>query len=682
MWGWPVAVDRLHHDRPEEHIPTPAASFPCSVSYGVYRDKLHSYARRISKVGERRMWFELPDDWGASLDALDRALHAPREPWNTTPLDLPALAHEISDWYTGRLGQNNYWAGSDWRTFEAEVAAAVERQSIGPQLRTLVGSVANELRVTLHTGGTPDSVGPIAQQLLDLMRHDTATVAAWDDLVSAADPLDEVDRFRRLRNQFVAIATLNGHAGGTDSTLETIKGVVADQALSVYGAQISLGQPAKEPSRSNRLAGMDRGDRLLLARNCLHQSGKLGHNVVWVAIEGATTGVAAIQVGQVAFHDAARLRATLDQRAPSAANLVRRELPHELAVNDDIPSWFPAPEQAGVLARVDLGQQSRIATATADALELLDAVLELFVGADRNHWDDRSGLGHYVDDHLVSVHRGQLTKTPRKSWFDTTSYFLGNAATHHGATPLVIGQTSGRVLSRLSALHAADKDSAARQVVAAVELLECINSAVSEPNSEWWTFAGHLLRDTWVLDEAVDSLVHIALNMQNRDRRQWLRDPDSRPDLDDLVQTFTSEVNGGVFNIHRDAIVEGAGKLVGLFERGSLARVELAEAARILSPSTSKRRLSTLGSRFDLLIARARRCRNAAAHGWPISATAASSAVPFLSRLAERTARDYLLYAVLRPSSPAFEFVAAQARARTRSNDIAQHGLRARHFAP
>jgi hypothetical protein len=175
------------------------------------------------------------------------------------------------------------------------------------------------------------------------------------------------------------------------------------------------------------------------------------------------------------------------------------------------------------------------------------------------------------------------------------------------------------------------------------------------------------------LQRTVNSLIDAALHIDSREHRRWVKD-EHLDAFRKITQSFTKVDVVGHVTIQVNNICDSCPKLLPMLDADSLVRAELQEACKTLSPGNAGRRIKRFESEFSILLGRVRRCRNAAAHGWPIENTVAESAARFARQLTRVALRPYILATTTAISSPSFEMAAQRAQADGLIQEIKKRG--------
>ena len=602
------------------------------------------------------MWTIVPKDWDGQLDALNSALEYPAERWEASCLDTLTVLREISDWITAGRNEGDHRSIADRQSFRGEIFLSQDSRSHGRGLDKIIATDLAALRSALEHDGLRAATAHRANKLIEQLSHTDALVAAWDDLVhSAAALAGDVEQFRRYRNEFIAVAEANGSQLGTFGQAKIAQGVLADQRTYVARARkIAFGGAIPETPNSPGLYGMPKSERLVLARALWSDQQIPGHNVVWLEYREATLPAGQVTLGQVTFYSG-------DHLATLVENAERSDLPDEIRPRESRTSdWAPETDFGVVYARVELGA-TRESSAVGEAIDLATAMLDVFGGNfDRPGWKLQTKVYHYAE-------RFVLTSTydrERRSGFwqaDPTSEYLQDAETEYSADFRMTDEFR-RVLDSYVNLRSAQRDSPIRSIVASIELLELVKSIASGADMEWWDFATSTLKTSWVTRKAVSSLTNRALRLNSRDHECWVGDENLEA-FRQVVNSFTTRDSGNLVTIHADRIYESSVRLLPMMNEESLVRAEFNEACKILSSGKRVARLRRFESDFETLLARTRRCRNSAAHGWPIDKLVAQSAADFAADMARNAARATIAAMVSTRSTAAFEIEAQRARA-------------------
>lgn len=618
------------------------------------------------------MWTEVPPDWDAGLDALDSALRHPENRWEAACLDTLTLLREIKGWTESGRGTRDHRSKQDWKTFRDEIAIVQDGRSYGPELGTIINPTLERLRASLEHGPDGITAGAIAHEIIAQLSENRALLAAWSDLTEAAHSLrNDVERFRRYRNEFLSIAGANQCHLGTFGKSDTVRGVLADQRDYIVPALRLTGREPQDLFGQPRLYGMPKNERLGLCRDLWAEQRLSERNIVWLTYDEAVLPRGKVRLSRVSFYSGAYLASLTE--AWTQGHATGSELPEELKRTElGVVDWAPEPEFGVTYVRVDLGS-GRVTTAVDDAIELTAAVLDIFGSRfDRAGWNLRSHVRQYSDNFNSDSDHCRSNRAKGFWQTDLTGMFLEDAESN----PLPAFQINDelrRILDAQSKLRGAEQESPTRVTTASVELLETVKTVAIGAELEWWELAEALLKSPWVLQRTVNSLIDAALYIGSREHRRWVKD-EHLDAFRKITQSFTNADVAGHVTVQVNNICDSCLKLLPVLDPDSLVRAELQEACKVLSPSNAGRRIKRFESEFSILLGRVRRCRNAAAHGWPIENTVAESAARFARQLTRVALRPYILATTTAINSPSFEMAAQRAQADGLIQEIKERG--------
>jgi hypothetical protein len=480
------------------------------------------------------------------------------------------------------------------------------------------------------------------EPLLARFHEPEARTAAWEDLVRVAgDPSVDADAVAYRDRALHEVLEVTGH--DFSAFASSARGVLDDSAREVAFVRVRLGEAGSHPwPLPADDAGLTEAERLDLCRRLLEMPATGGHQVVWLAFERASLDVRQFDVGSVRFFNCESVRtAWADPESPSYASL-----PHELISESDIgPRPLPEADNV-VLVRVDLGEQfatTAVETARTVASSLV-AVVQQTSHAQR--WSLMKGYLHAVDGRLyrASSFGDEAAARHYAAWRDQTGLDLRNLpAVLASALPAAPGSRLEQVLDAVSWFS----DSLERReplvdIVMGVRVIELVSSWLPGAPS-WEKTTTKFLLSWWARQE----LVHEAYNATHEALHPWtIGGLASEADQENLSALATRVIirSDARTMTEMDQAIEALAKLDAVYPpASSVGRLVRRASASLASGSSALARIDSHKARFAVLLSRLVRCRNAIAHGGPLSIAVASTTTDFaqtLSRVVLRRALE------------------------------------------
>lgn len=527
--------------------------------------------------------------------------------------------------------------------------SAQRRQALDPALRTALTSAEMALR---KAAAQPEALR-----------------AAWADLVRAARRTD-VDREEAALALLVDLTELQGQPWAALS--RRLWSVLGDDHDAIAAAKAELtGQapPARvvPPSR----AGADPSIRLELAAQLLTHPPIIGDVIVWLGFERAHVAHFKVEVGpNVLLVDGRWLRSVLAHWDTSAH--AHADVPREVAEHRDdcLEAWSPEPGDEDLpfaLMRVVLGRRS-VAGALEEARATAEVLLRLasFYNCGRQSWPDSRSYIVFVDDSPDWRTLGIGGGRREDGWTlslaqDRTADVLGELASTV-SDPLPV--RDGEVKTALELLRWLLTARAAWQP-ARVLLLDRVLAQVGAwaGSTDGWSFARDYLALPWAYDEAKAEIADAGIQaVYSIDRtRIGPSEPARRDAFLEAVGPRGLVTQQSMENIANcREVLKQLSWLQSWQVRGTDAHARLAALERRVSqPQGMARWITALVGDFERLLDRARRTRNALAHGGPISEPVVLSVLRFTDEVAS-DALNHALYARMTGTPVADQFVVRQ----------------------
>jgi len=515
---------------------------------------------------------------------------------------------------------------------------------LGPALRAVLDKYLADFEQSCRTLEAITNKGSTAtgrntarvasETLLQELRSGASSTAAWDDLVQAAqDPSVDLDDLSWRTKALAEIVGASGVDFGAFAT--SARGILRDSALEAAFAESYL-NGSKRPPRSFPSPGDDAGmtddERLDLCRRLLEAPAVGGHQVVWLSFEAASLEQNQMEVGPVTFfHGGWLLAAWAHPDGPAYPSL-----PKELtALGESPPEELQALENF-VVARVDLGNREQFGSLEA-ARQLVTAMVAVVRDRSSGHWRLMRGHMHAIDGSLHGWSGFSAASSTRHyaPWLDPTGAQLGGLAeTLASALPAEPGSRLGQVLDAVT-WHgdAYERGDAFVDVVLAVRVLELVASWL--PGSVRWQAMAEDAYSVWWSRQQVIHEAYYAIHDALSDTAvAWLAPEGERGRLRELgAQLITHDGARSLTDIER--AIPLLPYLDTIYRRtcSEARRIRLA-AATMASGNAAAARIDVHKERFNMLLKRLERCRNAVAHGGPLSVETALTTVEFGQTLA------------------------------------------------
>jgi hypothetical protein len=525
-------------------------------------------------------------------------------------LMLSAVLDELDTVVAGVQRGHGTLARPHWQSLLAEFDHT--REAIGPGVAELVAVALATLNGAIDRDSPPTMSN--ASVLETAIRHmrvalcdPSVRCAAWDDALigfrTDIDPELAAVRLRILRD---LVELAQGDWAGISSTL-------AGALNNDTSALASMGYDLEVVAGTHQnAAGWSVEKRLDACREYVGRQPPKGHLIAWVAFDQASLpdfyqalGLAELWAAQVCPQWPREGRG-------------RAKGPVTDFAGDEYETFLPSLEERGrVLMRLDLGEQSN-AGAAEHARDLARTIVQM--AATSSSWELLDGCAFVRAGHWWGSTIHPHTEILENPVYEPTGRFLADLD-----PDLVAGLVTR--LPHVEELAADVKwaesvrrlpDSAQRAALS-IRLLERRLPRASEAQPGWGTADGWLARArSWLRegyangqlfgdlrDAAFEGVYGIpARHAANKElflRYQALMLP-SKGDL--------------AFEYRPKEIMEGLTDLAGELPEGSMeARIVMSVAASFSHGRAAAKRLEEHGRRFDVLLRRAARVRNAVLHG-------------------------------------------------------------------
>lgn len=521
--------------------------------------------------------------------------------------------------------------------------------TLGPQTAAAVGPALASFRSELPRLGkrldSPQGARVVAlslRPLFDRLSEADVAVAAWRDTVASFtdDDISAEDCELRIR-QLVEICEHRGVDWA--QRVPTLEALLGDDAgaLQRFG-ELSDQPPATEP----QFGGVSEQRRLELCEQVLPELPSVGPAVIWLVVNLAALPDAYMHVGPVRLFDeriwpdGVRAGGTLERR------LDGYEPPAELDDWADVEHWFtnlPKGENR-VFARVETDGLA-VGRARARARDVLTALVD--IARPDTRWVILAGEASWRPDGGWS---GRTFEDPAEL-----------AATRSRPVHVVLDRTGEGLLDfrddfvqRLvdgdAAAHEAIDDALwtvsverapapQQRIVLATRALERTLSRAREHREDGWAKpAARFLKAPWIDFALEEELFDAGLTAVNAAGDRRVFDEDRAQVIRDAIMPSTSP--GRRSFDPRGLAAEGPGVLDDLVA-GTMPHRILRDAMSVLTDSRAAReRLEHLARRFDRLLARTERQRNAIVHGTGTVEPVLHAVDPFIRVVSKYVAQE------------------------------------------
>ncbi|QYA98907.1 hypothetical protein KZO11_37820 [Streptomyces anulatus] len=537
-----------------------------------------------------------------------------------------------------RAGDGPY-TGQQRQPWEATISdlthAAVH---LGPAVRQQLEPRLSELLSALSTQPNASATERIAKaaRLADelLMQADSGQLlpAAWQDLVGSARDDVGFDALNGCRKLLYVLLQRSQHRA--EQVCSQLSGVMRDDAVSVQGAQLRLGDlDVSAPWRdiAGCAAGWSPQARADLCERLVVTQPLTAHHVVWHAFRRAAISRMVEEYGPVTLYDSEWLRGNLLKDGP-----FRGDLPAETRADD---GFFPAemlPEGKDVvIARVDLGSGAR-ADAPADSRVLVQSlILAATFPEDQHGWELYEGYIHVADGacgwKVFSLLDEDIDARMPYGPMDITAKRLSEMAPRvapHLASGLA--NVSG-VVDAIGWWKASGVQPPHASVLLDVRILETVATAVCGRGQTWYGYLDAFHKNSWIRRSMTSELFDVVWHARD-DLHGW--SPQEQEAITTIHDKLLRHRNWESRADMAQVAVELPSLAAALPEHTLQHRRTAAAAHRISTPAGVRVWYTDLENRWTRTLGRLRLVRNALAHGGPVTAAAAASVAPVVHQLA------------------------------------------------
>jgi len=525
-------------------------------------------------------------------------------------LMLSAVLDELDTMVAGVQRGHGTLVRPHWQSLLAEIDHTTA--ALGPDVTELVAIALTPLNGAIDAKSPPteanvSALGRAIEQTRVALCDPAVRRAAWDDALAGfredIAPEQAAGRLRILRD---LVELAQGDWGGISSTLA---GAVNNDtsALAAMGQEVEV-----DIGEHQNAAGWSVEERLDACREYVGKQPPKGHLIAWLAFDRASLpefyqplGPAELWTAQVCPQWPREGRGRADGPIPDFAG-------------DEYEVFLPSLDESGrVLMRLDLGERPS-AGAGEDARDLARTIVQMAVTS--SSWDLLDGCAFVRAGHWWGSPIGPRPEVSENPVHEPTGRFLADLDPKFvsGLVARVadVEELAGDVKWAESVRKLPD---AAHRAALSMRLLErrLPTAPGAQPGwgkahvwlvrTRWWLREGcanrQLFRD--LADAAFEGVHGIpAKHAANKElflRYQALMLP-SKGDL--------------AFEYRPKAIMNGLGDLAGELLEGSMeARIVTSAAGMCSDGAAATERLEEHGRRFDVLLRRAARVRNAVLHG-------------------------------------------------------------------
>jgi hypothetical protein len=549
-------------------------------------------------------------------------------------LTLVDAAEDLAAAARSKLLGRGMRAKADRESLRDDLKRSID--AVGPNLLAAHATSLHDLRATF--ANLPSDLSrPIgatvalghAEALLAYLRLPGSAQAAWHDVVEAFENDAPAAVCETRIAQLRAVLRLRGH--DWDERAGVLMDVLVDRAYVIAGLR---GEEVSEPD-PRELAGSSWDERIALCADVVAEEPREKDVIVWFAFCNASLrGRPYLRVGRLEFFDGElwdddRVLIDGDSSWPRPAEL-------------DFPYRGPyldrRPAEHFVLLRVDL-ERAAISTARARARRVAETVPALVSSS--SNWRLMEGDASYTEKGGWSgspMFEDPMERALRLSEhpaYDPTGIQLRDLD-EPLVDGLLVGASAPTALAeayrwRVAVLQLPDENQRVALTVQAVER-NFIAADDGDERTAWHSLLRDYARTQWAWGE-LDREIWDAAYCGVYALPDKMSAP-PRPLFDRFHTAMIEETPERAIRVHKSPAVSLAKGLADELDAGSMERRQTAHLANCAAdPSAAEAWLASFEERFDVLLSRAIRVRNAITHGSITVPSVVTSVVPFVTAL-------------------------------------------------
>lgn len=563
-------------------------------------------------------------DWDAVLDALSTAVTELATAWELPWGDAISVAFDARSWAIE--GANTEGLGStDRGRMLSELKETLKM--VGPEFAKLTSSQIREIEAIndLAHDGALEALDAFIKRSLT----GEAAVAAWDDLVSAAErlPRGVESEFTYHKNLLSRILEELGFRVGFQGDDDLADGTLKNSSFSVERVLRRLGRESEAQPitlrlerRDIRSAELGRAQRLALVRDFWRAQSPRGQSIVWLQyISARIDDHNPVSVGPATFYAGDILVQLLQWEVQD------ERVPDELwAARHSLTSWLPPNEAGYVLVRVKVdGPYSNSAD---EAEQIVDAILSLYRTSEKQGWLRTNASAQFRGGQLGMYRLRTTRERSLGIHFDSS---LGNAlsaeATRFVPENLTLTPDLIKAARAAEQLRGNIQGGPQEVIISAVRVLEEFRRDFFPDLGDWSLVASKILRSHWSFTRAYRALEHAVMGVSSDEAEAWLKDATDQPRYQ---QQWTHLANRYWSSSPTLVEVAFTGRtLFSMLDPSWYPASRLKNALRLASndPTVARRPVNAWMRGFDSYLVRLERCRNSIQHGRVVDSATLSS---------------------------------------------------------
>lgn len=552
-------------------------------------------------------------------DVASAALHGPGPPQSGA--DRDSLRNDIKNAFevlgpalTGQLS-------SSWKELRKDVGRLPKLLDSADGARVLLGAA----RAMVEVLGNPD-----------------VSRAAWDDTVSAFQDGQAAERCELRLMQLRELTESRGIEWAPFGLSSRLEGIINDDPFRLPGVDTEALDPQ---NFEDRLAGLSQDKRLAIAREVVGEPAATGDVIVWLAFQHAWLDGSSRRLGPVEFF--AHQLWPISVREGNYPGGTRGAGPPELHDEDWERSFAGLPDDNFVLARVQLGR-GHLAGATERARELVLDIVR--VALPDSSWQLMDGTATYLHGrgwgfgHFDDPEKFERAKRQPPSRFEPTSHELAYvderlvqalAREDHAALDAIGYVRWNQAVDAIPDL--------AQRIALSIRLLErALPRDAEDQDGSWRGAARRYLQDNWCERQLLLWLEDATLSMLSVHPGRFAGSgSESGKDYMALNEELTPSAGELAFYFYGDVALRRLPELASTLPEGSMQRRLLDEVARrSYTGEDTTEWLKSFARRFERLLARITRQRNAILHGATTVPAVLASIEPFVRQITGRVVAE------------------------------------------